>query len=73
MNAILARAPQGRAYITGTLEAGNIAYKLLHRIGGMELIGQLLTGFHADYFVHSQPRESVRPGAQTHENLLCPI
>ena len=72
MSAIFART-HGSLHHLGPLEAGNLAYKLLHRIGGMELIGPLLTGLHAGYFVRSQPSESVRRGMPTHENLLCPI
>jgi malate dehydrogenase (oxaloacetate-decarboxylating)(NADP+) len=39
-----------------SLEAGNIAYKLLHRIGGCELIGPLLTGLSKP--VHVLQRDS---------------
>jgi len=43
-----------------TLEAGNIAYKLLHRIGGMELIGPLLTGL-------SKPVHVLQRGSEVND------
>jgi malate dehydrogenase (oxaloacetate-decarboxylating)(NADP+) len=42
------------------LEAGNIAYKLLHRIGGMELIGPLLTGL-------SKPVHVLQRGSEVND------
>jgi malate dehydrogenase (oxaloacetate-decarboxylating)(NADP+) len=42
------------------LEAGNIAYKLLHRIGGCDLIGPLLTGL-------SKPVHVLQRGAEVNE------
>ena len=42
------------------LEAGNIAYKLLHRIGGTELIGPLLTGL-------SKPVHVLQRGSEVNE------
>jgi malate dehydrogenase (oxaloacetate-decarboxylating)(NADP+) len=42
------------------LEAGNIAYKLLHRIGGAELIGPLLTGL-------SKPVHVLQRGSEVND------
>ncbi len=42
------------------LEAGNIAYKLLHRIGGCELIGPLLTGL-------SKPVHVLQRGSEVND------
>jgi malate dehydrogenase (oxaloacetate-decarboxylating)(NADP+) len=42
------------------LESGNIAYKLLHRIGGMELIGPLLTGL-------SKPVHVLQRGSEVND------
>jgi len=42
------------------LEAGNIAYKLLHRIGGVELIGPLLTGL-------SKPVHVLQRGSEVND------
>jgi malate dehydrogenase (oxaloacetate-decarboxylating)(NADP+) len=42
------------------LEAGNIAYKLLHRIGGCDLIGPLLTGL-------SKPVHVLQRGSEVNE------
>jgi len=42
------------------LEAGNIAYKLLHRIGGAELIGPLLTGL-------SRPVHVLQRGSEVND------
>jgi malate dehydrogenase (oxaloacetate-decarboxylating)(NADP+) len=43
-----------------TLEAGNIAYKLLHRIGNCELIGPLLTGL-------SKPVHVLQRGSEVND------
>ena len=43
-----------------TLEAGNIAYKLLHRIGSCELIGPLLTGL-------SKPVHVLQRGSEVND------
>jgi malate dehydrogenase (oxaloacetate-decarboxylating)(NADP+) len=42
------------------LEAGNIAYKLLHRVGGCELIGPLLTGL-------SKPVHVLQRGSEVND------
>ena len=42
------------------LESGNIAYKLLHDIGGAELIGPLLTGI-------SKPVHVLQRGSEVNE------
>jgi malate dehydrogenase (oxaloacetate-decarboxylating)(NADP+) len=42
------------------LESGNIAYKLLHRIGGAELIGPLLTGL-------SRPVHVLQRGSEVND------
>ena len=42
------------------LEAGNIAYKLLHRIGGAELVGPLLTGL-------SKPVHVLQRGSEVND------
>jgi malate dehydrogenase (oxaloacetate-decarboxylating)(NADP+) len=42
------------------LESGNIAYKLLHRIGGCELIGPLLTGL-------SKPVHVLQRGSEVND------
>ena len=42
------------------LEAGNIAYKLLHRLGGAELIGPLLTGL-------SKPVHVLQRGSEVND------
>jgi malate dehydrogenase (oxaloacetate-decarboxylating)(NADP+) len=42
------------------LEAGNIAYKLLHRLGGAELIGPLLTGL-------SRPVHVLQRGSEVND------
>jgi malate dehydrogenase (oxaloacetate-decarboxylating)(NADP+) len=42
------------------LEAGNIAYKLLHRIGNCELIGPLLTGL-------SKPVHVLQRGSEVND------
>jgi len=43
-----------------TLEAGNIAYKLLARIGGCEVIGPILTGT-------SKPAHVLQRGAEVND------
>jgi malate dehydrogenase (oxaloacetate-decarboxylating)(NADP+) len=45
------------------LESGNIAYKLLQRIGGAELIGPLLTGLR-------QPVHVLQRGSEVNEIVL---
>jgi malate dehydrogenase (oxaloacetate-decarboxylating)(NADP+) len=42
------------------LESGNIAYKLLHRVGGCELIGPLLTGL-------SKPVHVLQRGSEVND------
>jgi len=42
------------------LESGNIAYKLLHRVGGCELIGPLLTGL-------SKPVQVLQRGSEVND------
>jgi malate dehydrogenase (oxaloacetate-decarboxylating)(NADP+) len=42
------------------LEAGNIAYKLLHHLGGAELIGPLLTGL-------SKPVHVLQRGSEVND------
>jgi malate dehydrogenase (oxaloacetate-decarboxylating)(NADP+) len=49
--------------IAPTLEAGNIAYKLLMRVGGCEAIGPILMGF-------SKPVHVLQRGAEVND-IVC--